>query len=287
MAGVGKMTTTEVAPSIDSIISSLISDNFYEYGRIIPLVNDVSQFAVKGMNQVSFPCLDELDHELQSFPMTTPGPLGGPDAITCQQLQVSMDVLPIDKKCVLGISYDPCDLYQSVLNWEQVFEQKVAQTLVQGVELELIQDLLAVDAANAINAATAGVLSEGDLLCLVERLDLKGIPRENRVFVVNPTDYKRMMQLSCFLKANESGSDQALRNGQIGRVFGAPVIMSRLVTAGTILYFHRDHVRYARQGETSILRADEPKLGCKVMSFTAKFGHTVIKGGCRGATLTI
>lgn len=286
MAGVGKMSKTEVLASVDQIISGLISDNFYEFGKILPLVNDVSALAVKGVDTIKFPCLDEFDHEEQTFPLTTPGPLGGPDAITCQQLQVTTDDLAIDKKCVLAVQYDPCDLYQSVLNWEQVFQAKVVQTLVRGVELSVIQDLLNVDAANQIAAATAGELTEGDLLCLVETLHKKNIPMDQRVFLVNPADWKCIMSLSCFTKANEYGDAGALRSGQLGSVYGSPVIWDNAVPAGSILYFHRDHLRMARQGETSILRADEPKLGCKTMSFTVKFGHKVIKGGCRGAVLT-
>ena len=282
-----KQDASNVALTVDQLISAQVTNNFYEFGKIIPLVNDVSSMAIKGMNQIKFPCLDEFQHEAQTFPLTTPGPLGGPEAITCQSLVLSEDILDIDKKCVMAVSYDPCDLYQSVLNWENIYQQKVVQTLVRGVELELIAQLATVDAPNALTAATAGTLTEGDLLCLVEALHKKNIPEQDRVFLVNPADWKLMMSLTCFLKTNESGSDQALRQGQIGSVFGSPVIWDNAVPAGTILYFHRDHVRFARQGDLSILSADVPKKGCKEMSWTVKYGFTSMKDGCRGASLTI
>lgn len=282
-----KQDASNVALSVDQIISAQVTNNFYEFGKIMPLINDVSNLAVKGMNSISFPCLDEFQHEAQTFPLTTPGPLGGPDAITCQSLVLSEDVLNIDKKCVMAVAYDPCDLYQSVLNWENLYQQKVIQTLVRGVELELVAALSVVDPVNALTAATAGTLTEGDLLCLVEALHKKNIPEQDRVFLVNPSDWKRIMSLSCFLKADASGSDRALRAGEIGSVFGSPVIWDNSVPAGTILYFHKDHVRYARQGDLSILKADSVKKGCKEMSWTVKYGFSSIKGGCRGATLTI
>lgn len=282
-----KQDASNVDLSVDEIISRQIVNNFYEFGKVLPLVTNVSALATKGMNAISFQCLDDFQHESQTFPLTTPGPLGGPDAITCQSLVLTEDKLNIDKKCVLAVSYDPCDLYQSVFNWEQIYQERVIQTLVRGVELELITELSNVDAANALTATTAGTLTEGDLLCLVEALHKKNIPEQDRCFLVNPTDWKSMMNLSCFLKANESGSDQALRRGQIGTVFGSPVIYDNGVPAGTILYFHKDHVRYAQQADVSILRADLPKKGCKEMSWTVKYGFKSIKGGCRGASLTV
>lgn len=286
MAGAGKMAHNEVAPSIDSIISQLVENNFYEYGKIINKFSSVE--VPKGANEVKFNCLDELEHEEQTFPLTTPGPLGGPEAITCQQLVITQDILKIDRKCVMAVAYDPCDLYQSVLDWENIYAEKVRQTLVRGVELAIITEAFAnVDAANIITPVTAGTLTETDLLCMLTALRKKNIPETDLCFLVNPEDYKNISVLPCFLKADASGSRQVLQTGALGSVFGSPVIWDNAIPAGEILLTHRDHLRVGRQAGVSILRADVPKKGCKEMSWTVKFGLKTIKGGCRAAKLTL
>lgn len=282
MAGAGKMAHNEVTPTIDSIISRLVENNFYEFGKIINKFSSVE--VPKGANEVKFNCLDELEHEAQEFPLVTPGPLGGPDAITCQQLQITQDVLKIDKKCVLAFSYDPCDLYQSVLDWEQIYAEKVRQTLVRGVELDIIAEAFAsVDAANIVS----GPINETNLICLLTALRKKNIPETDLCFMVNPEDYKNISVLECFLKADASGSRRVLETGALGSVFGSPVIWDNAIPEGEILLTHRDHLRVGRQAGVSILSADEPKKGCKVMSWTVKYGLKTIKGGCRAAKLVV
>lgn len=271
MAGVGKQTRDEVLASVYDRLTGLIEDDFAEFGQVLPCFTDISNLYVKGTRSLAFHCLDDYDHEEQGFGsnFVSPGPLGGPDEITCQQLNVTNEVIEIDKKCVLGISYRPCDLYQSLINWESVFQQKVIQTLILGVERSVITEALA--EATAVPVTTAGTLTEGDILCAVTELHKKNIPVAGRKILLNPEDWKCVMQLSCFTKANEYGDAGALRTGQLGSVYGMPVQWSNLIPAGEILVTHPDHVRFVR-GTTEILRADEPKTGCKVMSFTVPYG---------------
>jgi hypothetical protein len=78
------------------------------------------------------------------------------------------------------------------------------------------------------------------------------VPTEGRWVIVPPWFYGRLLKESIFVKANESGSDQALRNGIVGKAAGFTVLQSHNVpnTAGTkykIMFGVGDAISYASQ----------------------------------------
>lgn len=294
MAAVGKIDNSVLTDSIQEIISSIVLDNFTEQGKILPLINNYSSQLGKGMDTLSFLCVDDFDMQKQTFPLTAPGQTADgtadPDgnAIVCQNLAITKEQLKIDCKAVVGFKYDPCDFYQSVLNENSLLLSKSSSSLLRQIEDSLITELQIVDALNVVAPIAAGTLSEGDLICLHAALNKKNIPEQDRVFLINPEEHKAMFGLGCLKNAYSSGdATSPFRNGVIGMVMGSPVIWDNRVPAGTILYFHKDHVRYAQQGQISILETDVPKMGCKEMSMTIKYGQKSIKDGCRGAILTL
>lgn len=282
---VGKMAHNEVLPTIDKIVSRLVEEDFAEFGKIISKFE--TQVVPQGHNEIVYTCLSDLEHEAQTFPKTAPGPLGGPDEITCQTVEITQESLKIDKKCVVAFQYDPCDLYQSFLNWEGIYAEKVRQSFIRAIEMDMLATLSAeVDPANVLAATVAGELTETDLLCMITALRKKNIP-EDACFIVNPEDYKNISVLPCFLKADASGSRQVLGTGNLGSVFGKQIIWDNAQPAGEILLAHRTSLILGRQAGVTVLRADEPKKACKVMSWQTAYGLRVGKRGCRAVKLTL
>ena len=81
------------------------------------------------------------------------------------------------------------------------------------------------------------------------------VPSEGRWAIVPPWFYGRLLKEPIFVKANESGSDQALRNGIVGKAAGFTVLQSHNVpyTAGAtntkykIMFGVGDAISYASQ----------------------------------------
>lgn len=294
MANVGKTDFTVVEPTIQQLISSVVLDNFTEFGKILPLVNDISAQLGKGQNAISFPCVSDFDTQKQTFPLTVPGATTDgtvdPDgnAIVCQTLEVVTDTLKVDCKAVTGFKYDPCDLYQSVLNVESELLSKASNALIRQVESTLLTRFDEVSADNELTAITPGEVSEGDLICLHAALNKKNIPESDRCYLVNPEQMKALYALKCIKEVASTGdATSPFRNGVLGTIMGSPVIWDNRVPEDCIYYFHKDAVRYAQQNSVSVLETDVPKMGCKEMSFTLKYGCKTLKDGCRIAKLTV
>lgn len=87
--------------------------------------------------------------------------------------------------------------------------------------------------------------------CAVALTDSK-CPTEGRWMVVPPWFYGRLLKEPLFVRANESGSDQALRNGIVGRAAGFTILQSHNVpnTSGAaykVMFGVGDAITFAQQ----------------------------------------
>jgi hypothetical protein len=57
---------------------------------------------------------------------------------------------------------------------------------------------------------------------------------------VNPAEYATMLNIDNFVDASKFGSNQPVLNGQIGTIFGMPVIKTTVVAAGRPLIYHKE-----------------------------------------------
>lgn len=73
------------------------------------------------------------------------------------------------------------------------------------------------------------------LIDMKVRLDEENIPNAGRWVIVNPAAYGKLLSTPQFVRVDQSGSSEALRNGQIGRAFGFDIMLSNNVpaTSGT------------------------------------------------------
>lgn len=77
------------------------------------------------------------------------------------------------------------------------------------------------------NVAGAGqTLAYNILVSLREKLDTQSVPLEGRYVVVPPAFMSGLLLDNRFIRVNESGTDQGLRNGLVGRVSGLDVLIS-------------------------------------------------------------
>ncbi len=72
-----------------------------------------------------------------------------------------------------------------------------------------------------------------------QELGEKNVPLSDRYLAVSPEVASRLLKVDTFIKANESGSTDALRNAVIGRILGFEVVESNGLTAGTFLAYHK------------------------------------------------
>ena len=136
-------------------------------------------------------------------------------------------------------------------------ENEVTKTLTGLAEL----NSLAAGAPAAYDAANP----KATMVALRKLLRKNGVPQTGLNAIVGTDVYADLLAANSIVDASQSGSTQALREGQIGRIYGFNVVESTRVGAKEIIVFHRDAVTLA-------VRAPVVPAG-------ASFGASVSQGG--------
>jgi len=91
------------------------------------------------------------------------------------------------------------------------------------------------DAANKITttAITSAALAVTGLVNLKVKLDNANVPNQGRYVIVTPWYHGLLLQSNNFISVSDSGTSEALRNGQVGRAFGFDIFVSNNVTLVT------------------------------------------------------
>lgn len=91
------------------------------------------------------------------------------------------------------------------------------------------------DAANKISttAITTAALAVTGLVNLKVKLDNANVPNQGRYVIIPPWYHGLLLQSNNFISVADSGTSEALRNGQVGRAFGFDVFVSNNVTLVT------------------------------------------------------
>ena len=77
------------------------------------------------------------------------------------------------------------------------------------------------------------------ILAARQELGEKEVPLDGRFLAVSPEIATRILSVDQFVKANESGSADALRAAIIGRIYGFTVVECNGLSAGTAIAYHR------------------------------------------------
>ena len=104
---------------------------------------------------------------------------------------------------------------------------------------------LAADASFDLSATAAN--TEASILAAREALSSADAPNGDRWFVVSPDIATRILSVDKFVRVDASGSDSALRQAIIGRLYGFNFVESNALTAGTALAYHMSGFAFANR----------------------------------------
>jgi hypothetical protein len=113
---------------------------------------------------------------------------------------------------------------------------------------------------------------------MIQKLDEANVPEDQRALVIRPRGKKQIMDISDFLNADKLGSDRIVSRGQIGEVYGVPVIMSNnwpSASTTEALMFHKEGAFYGFQSGPQL--GDAPALDYGVGS--RQFAMDQLYGG--------
>lgn len=134
------------------------------------------------------------------------------------------------------------ELSFDIENFARQITKPQTEAIAVGVEGKLAAVMNALAADDSVYefalAASADDTIAG-ILAIRQELGEKEVPLEDRFLSVSPEIASRLLKVDQFVKANESGSSEALRQAVIGRIFGFTVVESNALSAGTAIGYHR------------------------------------------------
>lgn len=153
--------------------------------------------------------------------------------ITPEQINDSQRTLVVDQAKMFAFAVDDIDARQAKGNvipqsmseaafgFADVIDQYLANTMYTGIQTANQLGSITVNSATTPSDAYDKVL-----VPLKIRLDLANVPTEGRSIVVRPELHGCLLRDSRFIKVNESGTSEGLRNGMVGRAAGFDIVLS-------------------------------------------------------------
>jgi N4-gp56 family major capsid protein len=172
--------------------------------------------------------------------------------ITPEQIQDAQRTLVVDQSKYFAFSVDDVDARQAKGNVLPQAADEAAYALADVIDQYLASLYTGVPTANTVGTSGAPIGLTGGtsrfvynqvLVPLRTRLTKANVPTQGRYAIIDSDSYGQLLQDDRFVKVNESGTSDALRNGFVGRAAGFDIYESnntpnptgtvRVVQAGT------------------------------------------------------
>jgi hypothetical protein len=154
----------------------------------------------------------------------------GSTTIVPEQLTDAQRALLIDQSKMFAFEIDDIDMRQSKDGGKLMAEaaQEAGYGLADVADQFVAGLYTGVDAANALGtvAITTGDLAYAGLVNLRTKLTNANVPLAGRWVIVPSWYYGLLLQCNLFIRANEAGTTEGLRNGFVGRATGFDVMES-------------------------------------------------------------
>lgn len=149
------------------------------------------------------------------------------------------------------------DLTFELVDFTRQVIDPLAQPVGIGAEAVLGTAINAFPASTTITPAADGSDLHDAILEARMELDKRYVPKQGRMLVVSPEVEMLLLQdpQNRLVRYSDSGSTDALREAQIGRLYGMPVIGSTELTALSFIIMSRDAFVF-------VLRAPQVPAGC-------------------------
>lgn len=145
-------------------------------------------------------------------------------------------------------SLENLDEYQLNLQ-AQPFAQRVTALQIEAVargaenKIATVINNLTADIEFALTATAAD--TKATVIAAREALSEADCPAEGRFLACSPSIISRLLNVDEFVRADASGSDSALRNAVVGRIYGLTVVESNGLTEDEAVAYHRSGFVFA------------------------------------------
>jgi N4-gp56 family major capsid protein len=261
---------TQLVATKNDLITSLVQKELKFRAKLLASVTDLSSYAGKGMKSISFPKLSSFTVENRAS--AVPG--------TIQALSATTDKLDLNLNAYVSWLIDSSDEIQSSMDVQIENALRAASAHGRYVDEQIIAVL---EAGAGLDVGTAPLTA--DLILDAREQLLKSFADPAAcVMLIGPDQEKAMLKIAEFVRADYYGSSN-IPSGQIGTVYGMPVMVHQGVAAGKGYWYSKDAVGIAFQKAPSMAEQSEIAYGtnAKRVAIDQLFGVKALQTGELGA----
>ena len=261
---------TELVSTKNDLITSLVQKELKFRAKLLATVTDLSSYAGKGMKSISFPKLSSFTVENRAS--AAPG--------TIQALSATTDKLDLNLNAYVSWLVDSSDEIQSSIDVQIENALRAASAHGRYVDEQIIAVL---EAGAGLDIGSAPITSDL-ILDAREQLVSSFADPMACVMLVGPDQEKAMLKIADFVRADYYGASN-IPSGEIGRVWGMPVMVHQGVAAGKAYFYSKDAVGVAFQKAPSMAEQPEIAYGtnAKRVAIDQLFGVKALQTGELGA----
>jgi N4-gp56 family major capsid protein len=152
--------------------------------------------------------------------------------ITPEQITDAQRTLTIDQAKYFAFSVDDVDARQARANVIPQAMSEAAYAMANVIDQYIASFYTQIQSANALGSITVNSSAtptdayDKVLVPLKIKLDRANVPTNGRYTVITPEMHGCLLRDGRFIKVSESGTDEALRNGMVGRAAGFNIMLS-------------------------------------------------------------
>ena len=267
------MGDTELGATKSVLISSLVQRELAFNSVLRNYVTDVSNFAVKGVKQISFP-------KLSSFTVIdrAEGVVGEATALTA-----TVDTMNLDFNAYVSWIVDSFTAQQTTIEGQMEAIKLAAAAQARYIDAQIIVKLAAIAASftnvgSDVNVTYAGLLNLRKLI-----LQADG-NLSNTVIVASPAQEAVIMGLTEFKDASVFGQ-ATIPRGVVGMILGMPVVVHNGLADKQLFMFDKSGIALGMQKEAQY--GEQPYIelgvGAKRSAIDQAFGLVGLQLALKGA----
>jgi hypothetical protein len=260
----------------NDLIVAAVQKNLIERSVLAPTVRDVSQFAIKGAKSFEVP-------KLSNFAVTNRAFGSSADAGV---LVDSTDSIALNFNAYIAWLYDSRNVFQSSIEYKTEAAIRASLSHAKYVDEQIIATIDAV-AGVEVSAATFTTVKE-QVLEMRRELLQNGGEISRMTLAIGVDKEAEMLAEADFVRADFYGSAN-VRTGQIGQIYGVPVVISRLIVGDEMKMYDADGIGLAFQGgvEMTEQMANEHGANSKRVAMDQVFGIGGLELGEQGVGATL
>lgn len=251
---------TQLGPTKQEIIAEIAQRALISSSAILSTARDVSLFAQKGTNQISFP---------KNTTLFTAENRASAAAATIQDVDFAKDSMDLDQRMIISWLVDSDDEIESRLDVQRELIERAAREHARDVDAKLIGEL----EASAITTTTAGDLTQ-DVVLEMRRVLARNKANMGSLFLaVSPEQEANLLKIDPFVSADKYGS-AIIPNGVLGSIYGVQVVMSPELSADQYFMYESEGIAIGFQRRPQFDEVNRPEYGpgSKLQVLGQKYG---------------